>query len=153
MTAPGAGGLAAAQEALVRALVAGGPLPPGFDPVAVGAAERALLGKRAGEVGRAWPELARAYGDGWRDAFAGWARGRPPGGARRDGWGFARAHAATLPPAARRELAVHEACWAHAAAPTAGAEPRPRRLALRRLPGGVVVRVPGRVWVVARRTG
>ncbi|MEU8189675.1 hypothetical protein AB0C00_20620, partial [Micromonospora carbonacea] len=56
MSAPGGGGdLAARQAELVAALVAGGPLPPGFVPAPVDAARRALLRKRAGDVARHWP--------------------------------------------------------------------------------------------------
>lgn len=38
--------LAARQEALVQALVAGGPVPPGFDPAAVAAAGEVCRHKR-----------------------------------------------------------------------------------------------------------
>ncbi|MGV0812316.1 hypothetical protein ABQF34_10175 [Mycolicibacterium boenickei] len=38
--------LARRQEALVRALVDGGPVPPGFDPVAVAAAGEVCRHKR-----------------------------------------------------------------------------------------------------------
>ncbi|ART73368.1 hypothetical protein BTO20_02535 [Mycobacterium dioxanotrophicus] len=44
MTGPGS--LAQRQEALVRALVAGGPVPPGFDPQAVAAAGEVCRHKR-----------------------------------------------------------------------------------------------------------
>ncbi|WP_395309498.1 hypothetical protein V4U86_01260 [Mycobacterium sp. AMU20-3851] len=53
--------LAQRQEALVRALVAGGPVPPGFDPAAVVAAGEVCRHKRdahaAPASGRApkWP--------------------------------------------------------------------------------------------------
>ena len=43
-----AAGLAARQEELVAALVAGGPVPSGFDPGRLAVARRALLRKRAG---------------------------------------------------------------------------------------------------------
>jgi hypothetical protein len=125
--------LAAAQEALVAALVAGGPLPPGFDPRRVGAAGQALLRKRAGEVAKAWPWLAREAG--WRGEFLRWAAGRPPRGGWRDGWDFARERRDTLGPAALRELALNEAHWKY----DGERAPRPRRVAVRRVPGGVVV--------------
>ncbi|MGI8334041.1 hypothetical protein ACRYCC_29160 [Actinomadura scrupuli] len=134
-----------AQEALVAALVAGAPLPAGFDAVRVGAAARALLRKRAGEVARAWPELARSYGPGWPGVFAGWASALPTRGSWRDGWDFARAHRGSLTPEARAELAVCEAYWARGA----GGEPRRRRgIAVARFPGGVAVGVLGRVRTV-----
>jgi len=74
--------LAEEQENLVRALVAGAPLPEGFDAGRVGAAARALLRKRTGEVLRAWPALDA-------EAFGAWAASRPPKGSWLDGWDFA----------------------------------------------------------------
>lgn len=53
--------LAARQEALVRALVAGGPVPRGFDPAAVAAAGEVCRHKRDAHSGastrrrRWWP--------------------------------------------------------------------------------------------------
>lgn len=141
--------LAAAQRALVAALVAGGPLPPGFDAERVGAASRALLRKRAGEVARVWPATAAAHGPGWADEFARWASGRPTRGSWRDGWDFARAHRDALPPAAARELALTEARWAY----DGRDEPRPRRFGLRRIPGGLTMIAFGRARTVMRRPG
>jgi hypothetical protein len=138
--------LAAEQKALVRALVAGGGLPAGFDSVRVGAAARALLRKRAGEVARAWPALAAAYGARWPSVFSGWAAGDPSRGAWLDGWDFARAHRTELSRAAAVELAGCEARWAY----RRGGGPRRRRAAVRGMPGGVVVQVLGRVTVVRR---
>lgn len=43
--------LAQRQEALVRALVAGGPVPPGFDPAAVAAAGEVCRHKRDAHSG------------------------------------------------------------------------------------------------------
>jgi hypothetical protein len=85
--------LAAAQAALVRALVAGGPVPDGFDPDRVRATAAALARRRAREVARAWPVLAADLGEAFTDRFVAWATGRPPpaaGGALADGLGFAR---------------------------------------------------------------
>lgn len=136
-----------AQEALVAALVAGAPTPAGFDPVRLGAAARALLRKRAGEVARAWPELARSHGQRWPEVFAGWAARRPTRGSWPDGWDFARAHRAALPPAALAELAGCEARWAY----RDEAEPRGRRwIGLSRFPGGLAVNVLGRGWILGR---
>lgn len=45
--------LARRQEALVRALVAGGPVPPGFDPAAVAAAGEVCRHKRDAHAGAA----------------------------------------------------------------------------------------------------
>ncbi|MEW2358957.1 hypothetical protein [Spirillospora sp. NPDC029432] len=138
-------GLAAAQEALVRAMTAGGPMPAGFDAAAVRAAAHGILLKRAGEVERAWPGLAASYGTGWRGAFSEWARERPTRGSFRDGWDFARAHRDGLAPAAARELALAEVRWSY----DGTGAPRPRRAAVRRVPGGLAVQVLGRVREVA----
>jgi hypothetical protein len=86
--------LAADQAALVRALVAGGPVPEGFDPDRVRATADALARKRAREVARAWPALAAALGGEFTGRFLAFAAGRPPpatGGALADGLAFARA--------------------------------------------------------------
>ncbi|MEV5825555.1 hypothetical protein AB0L25_08260 [Spirillospora sp. NPDC052242] len=139
--------LAAAQEALVRAMTAGGPMPAGFDGDAVRAAARSILRKRAGEVAHAWPALAASYGTSWGEAFAAWAAERPTRGAARDGRDFARAHRHELAPGAARELAMAEARWSYG---REGA-PRPRAVGMRRVPGGLAVAVRGRVRVLARR--
>ncbi|QFG25824.1 hypothetical protein [Actinomadura sp. WMMB 499] len=139
--------LAAAQEALVRAMTAGGPVPPGFDAGAVRAAARGILRKRAGEVAHAWPALAASYGTSWGEAFAAWAADRPTRGSARDGRDFARARRDELAPGAARELALAEARWSY------GREGAPRRRAagIRRMPGGLAVAVLGRAWTAARR--
>ncbi|MFV2176555.1 hypothetical protein ACFHW2_37720 [Actinomadura sp. LOL_016] len=140
-------GLAAAQEALVRAMTAGGPMPPGFDAGAVRAAARSILRKRAGEVAHAWPALAASFGTSWGEAFAAWAGERPTRGAARDGRDFARAHRDELTPDAARELALAEARWSY------GREGAPRRRAagIRRVPGGLAVAVLGRARALALR--
>ncbi|WP_316689101.1 hypothetical protein [Pseudonocardia sp. H11422] len=84
-------GLAARQAELVAALVAGGPLPAGFDAGRVAVARRALLRKPAGEAARVWPLLAASLGPAWPGTFAAHADGHPPAGALRDGWDLARA--------------------------------------------------------------
>jgi transposase InsO family protein len=111
--------LAEEQEALVRALVAGAPLPEGFDAVRVGAAARALLRKRTGEVLLVWPALDAG-------AFVEWAADRPTQGSWRDGWDFAREHRAELSHAGLVALAMAEALWAYDGVQ----EPR-RRMGLR----------------------
>lgn len=107
--------LSAAQEALVKALVGGGPLPPGFDQGRVDAARRALLRKRAGEVAKAWPLLAAALGPtaadtGFVARFVAWAESRPSEGSYADGLAFARHLRSTgaLPALAATELAARE---------------------------------------------
>jgi hypothetical protein len=133
--------LAAAQGRLVECLVAGGPVPAGFDSVRVAVAARALLSKRAGEVARAWPRLADSHGPDWLEVFTRWADGRPPHGPWRDGWDLARAIRDRLDPAAVLELAQREVRWSYDGA----AEPRRRLLGVRRIPRGVVVQAFGRL--------
>ncbi|WP_300014617.1 hypothetical protein [Pseudonocardia sp.] len=113
LSAGGRSVAAARQRALVAALVAGGPVPSGLDPVRFAAAERALRAKRAATVAVDWPLLAAGLGDSFGDRFTAWARARPPHGALRDGWDFARAlHAAgELPELGHTELAAREARW------------------------------------------
>ncbi|MGC4955421.1 hypothetical protein ACLQ2P_19560 [Actinomadura citrea] len=139
-------GLAAAQEALVRAMTAGGPLPEGFDAEAVGAAAHGILLKRAGEVARAWPALAASYGASWKAAFAAWAAERPTRGSFRDGWDFARGDRGRLAGDAARELALAEVRWSY----DGQDPPRPRGAAARRVPGGAAVVFRGRVRVFGR---
>ena len=136
--------LAARQAALVAALVSGAPTPDGFDPSRVRAAAQALLVKRAGEVAAAWPLLRTSFGSGWSVAFTAWAAGRPPNGALRDGWDFAREAAAAgrLGPLAAADLAEREVMWRY----DGRSAPRRRRWpAYRRSADGPVVQVFGRV--------
>ena len=139
------------QAALVAALVAGAPLPPGFDQPSVRAAADALMRKRAGEVANVWPALCALLGPQWNVSFAAWAARRPPPGALRDGWDFARSIAATggLGRAAAVELAEREVAWRYD-----GVAPPRRRLAgARRVPGGLLLQVAGRVWRSVRLGG
>ncbi len=98
-SAGGAGGgtegarrrLALAQTALLSALVAGTPVPPGFDPARMKAQKAALAAKRANVVARIAPELPRILGDGYRPAFLRHAHRTPmDGGYRHDALAFAR---------------------------------------------------------------
>lgn len=142
--------LADRQAELVAALVAGAPVPPGFDPRLVDAARRALLRKRAGEVRRHWPMLAAGLGERWLPVFTDWAAGRVPAGASRDGWDLARSLAAAggLPELAAVELAVQEAVWRY----DGSSPPRRRWLpVVRRGGGAVVLQFAGRVRVRHRR--
>ncbi|MFH8515361.1 DUF692 domain-containing protein [Streptomyces gelaticus] len=82
--------LAAAQTALLSALVAGGPAPRGFDRRRLGVQSRALAAKRAGVVAKVAPELPEILGAGYRDAFLAYAAARPmSAGYRRDALDFA----------------------------------------------------------------
>jgi hypothetical protein len=105
------GNLAERQAALVAALVAGGTLPPGFDPARLAAARRALLRKRAADAARLWPLLAGSLGADWARVFAAHRDGHEPVGALRDGWDVAVAlrECGELPASAAAELAVREA--------------------------------------------
>ncbi|WP_443065986.1 DUF692 domain-containing protein [Streptomyces sp. NBC_00503] len=80
------------QAALLSALVAGTPVPEGFDRQRVRVQARALAAKRAGVVARLAPELTGILGgeDAYREAFLGYARHRPmTAGYRRDALDFA----------------------------------------------------------------
>ncbi|MFH9013447.1 DUF692 domain-containing protein [Streptomyces sp. NPDC017943] len=120
--------LGLAQAALLSALVAGTPVPEGFDRVRIGVQARALAAKRADVVAKVAPELPEILGPRYRPAFLGYAQARPmTGGYRRDALSFA-AHllSAGLPEdgAARREL---RAWWLDRSGP----KPRSRRPAHR----------------------
>ncbi|MFE9563005.1 DUF692 domain-containing protein [Streptomyces sp. NPDC006487] len=100
------------QAALLSALVAGTPVPEGFDRQRVRVQARALAAKRAGVVSKLAPELPGILGgeDAYREAFLGYARHRPmTAGYRRDAMDFAE-HllVRNLPadPAARRRLTL-----------------------------------------------
>ncbi|MDX3238619.1 DUF692 domain-containing protein [Streptomyces sp. ME03-5709C] len=84
------GRLALRQTALLSALVAGTPVPEGFDRARIGVQRRALAAKRAGVVARVAPELPRILGAAYRPAFSRYAAARPlTGGYRRDALDFA----------------------------------------------------------------
>jgi hypothetical protein len=141
--------LTARQAELVAALVAGAPVPSGFDLGRVAAAALALRRKRAHEVARAWPLLAAAIGTRWSEMFTQWAEGRAPQGSFVDGWEFARQlrDSGALPALAADELAAAEATWLL----RDGAARRRRIPAIRRVPCGVVVQVARRLYRVGRR--
>ncbi|MFJ3232050.1 DUF692 domain-containing protein [Streptomyces sp. NPDC086787] len=82
--------LALAQTAVLSSLVAGTPVPEGFDRTRMGVQARALAAKRAGVVAKVAPELPRILGDGYRPAFLAYAHTHPmSGGYRRDALDFA----------------------------------------------------------------
>ncbi|MFF9767622.1 DUF692 domain-containing protein [Streptomyces sp. NPDC014636] len=82
--------VAVAQAAVLSSLVAGTPVPEGFDRVRMGVQARALAAKRAGVVAKVAPELPVIVGAGYREAFLEYARQRPMGGGyRRDALDFA----------------------------------------------------------------
>lgn len=93
--------LARRQAELLAALVAGGPIPPGFDPGRVEVQVLSLAAKRRDGVGRAMPSLVTALGpERWPDEFTAWARTHPKppeGGSRADAEAFASYVAAGTP--------------------------------------------------------
>jgi hypothetical protein len=99
---PAPSALAARQAALVRALVADGPTPAGFDVARVRATSMSLRRKRARVVAHAWPAL-RSVPD-YESRYAGWALGRAPGSATEDGVAFAATLGRECPAAVGVEL-------------------------------------------------
>ncbi|KUN69086.1 endonuclease [Streptomyces canus] len=120
--------LALAQTALLSALVAGTPVPEGFDRVRLGVQARALAGKRADVVAKVAPELPVILGAGYRPAFLAYAQGAPmTEGYRRDALSFAEQlllSGKLADARVRREL---REWWLERSGPT----PRSRRPAVR----------------------
>ncbi|WP_107048634.1 DUF692 domain-containing protein [Streptomyces sp. NRRL S-87] len=85
------GRVAVAQTAVLSALVAGTPVPEGFDAPRMRVQARALAAKRADVVAKVAPDLPRILGaEAYRQAFLGYARTRPmTAGYRRDALDFA----------------------------------------------------------------
>ncbi|MDI3419285.1 multinuclear nonheme iron-dependent oxidase [Streptomyces luteolus] len=82
--------LALAQAALLSALVAGTPVPEGYDRQRLAVQSRALTGKRADVIAKVAPELPVILGDTYRPSFFAYAAKRPmTGGYRRDALDFA----------------------------------------------------------------
>jgi len=69
--------LARRQKELIRALVAGDPLPPGFDSATIDATRTALLRKRAAEIAARYPAVPSALGERYDELFDRWASDRP----------------------------------------------------------------------------
>ncbi|WEO94599.1 DUF692 domain-containing protein [Streptomyces sp. FXJ1.172] len=79
-----------AQAAVLSSLVAGTPVPEGFDRARMRVQARALAAKRADVVAKVAPELPVILGTGYRALFLEYARERPmSGGYRRDALDFA----------------------------------------------------------------
>ncbi|MFK0153422.1 DUF692 domain-containing protein [Streptomyces sp. NPDC090493] len=94
-----------AQNAVLSSLVAGTPVPEGFDRVRMGVQARALAAKRADVVAKVAPELPEILGAGYRAAFLAYAQERPmTGGYRQDALEFAGhlLRAGTTGPSRRR---------------------------------------------------
>ncbi|MGW0211769.1 multinuclear nonheme iron-dependent oxidase, partial [Streptomyces sp. NPDC003233] len=127
--------LAVAQAAVLSSLVAGTPVPEGFDRVRMGVQSRALASKRADVVAKVAPELPVILGAGYRAAFLDYARVRPmTGGYRRDALDFAGHLLKVNRPedaGARRRL---RAWWLDRAGPAPRSGGRVARAARRVLP-------------------
>ncbi|MEU1184749.1 DUF692 domain-containing protein [Streptomyces sp. NPDC005820] len=135
--------LGVAQAALLSALVAGTPVPEGFDRVRLGVQARALAAKRAGVVAKLAPELPVILGDGYRPAFLAYAQGHPmSGGYRQDALDFVERVLLDGPPLqgrARRELRTW---WLDRSGPAPRTGSRLARAA--RVGRALVRRQPGR---------
>ncbi|MFI1762570.1 DUF692 domain-containing protein [Streptomyces sp. NPDC020800] len=120
--------LAVAQAAVLSSLVAGTPVPEGFDRVRMGVQARALAAKRAGVVARVAPELPELLGEGYREAFLEYARTRPmSGGYRQDALDFAGQLLKTGRPKDARARRQLRDWWLDRAGPA----PRPHGLTAR----------------------
>lgn len=142
--------LALRQTALLSALVAGTPVPEGFDRTRIGVQSRALAAKRAGVVAKVAPELPGILGPAYRPAFLRYAAARPlTGGYRRDALDFAAyvldGPGGTHDPAVTRQLA---SWWRERSGPA----PLPARRS--RLRGRVFAapRQPSHVFIRMRDT-
>jgi hypothetical protein len=69
--------LAAVQAVLMRALVAQGPIPEGFDATRLRMAARSLVNKRRQALAQAWPTLVRGVGDAFVERFTAFAVAHP----------------------------------------------------------------------------
>ncbi|KAA2253365.1 hypothetical protein F0L68_33170 [Solihabitans fulvus] len=92
MTEPQRDRLAARQAELLRALLAGGEPPQGFDPAQLRVEANALLAKRRSVAAMLAPEVADALGQRFRPLFDEYAAAHPravDSGARADAAAFA----------------------------------------------------------------
>ncbi|WP_078962679.1 DUF692 domain-containing protein [Streptomyces sp. SCSIO 75703] len=120
--------LGLAQTSLLSALVAGTPVPEGFDRARIGVQARALAAKRADVVAGVAPELPAILGGEYRPAFLAHARGRPlTGGYRRDALDFAEGLLREGRPADARARHRLREWWLDRSGPA----PRPRTPAAR----------------------
>lgn len=125
--------LADRQREVMAALVAGGPVPQGFEAARIEEAGASLARKRFGMVRRAWPRTVESLGEAAWARFEEFARSHPlrdePDGLAFAGW---LARRGELPDPGRLEWAL---CRVH----------RGERVALERTSGGwlLVGRWPG----------
>ncbi|WP_078910834.1 DUF692 domain-containing protein [Streptomyces sp. NRRL WC-3742] len=108
--------LALRQGELLAALVAAGPVPPGFDPAQVRAQRAGLASKRRDTAAKVAPELPRLLGSAYGPLFLDYARTHPQtGGYRADARAFAEwALTSGGPTAADHRRALEQ--WLHPAA-------------------------------------
>jgi hypothetical protein len=69
--------VAKSQADLVRALVAAGPIPAGFDEKLVRVCVRSLVNKRRQATARSCPKLVRSFGDKFPELFNKYAQTNP----------------------------------------------------------------------------
>ncbi|MFI6156962.1 DUF692 domain-containing protein [Kitasatospora sp. NPDC051170] len=107
--------LALRQGELLAALVAAGPVPPGFDPAQVRAQCAGLASKRRDTAAKVAPELPRLLGSAYGPLFLAYARTHPQtGGYRADARAFAEwALTSGGPTAADHRRALEQ--WLHPA--------------------------------------
>jgi hypothetical protein len=136
--------LAARETELVQALH-GGPTPPGLDPEMVALARAGIVRKRARQVARAFPALARDLGPGYQDAFNAFADASPPqnGGALADGLALGNLVA--------RERGLSDEAKVERMITIAGMTTRSGRMQRRRVPyiGAILTRQPPGIVIVA----
>lgn len=113
------------QTALLAALVAGGPVPDGFDASALRVQARVLVVKRRATVAKVGQELPRLLGPGFDTLFLRYAREHPlTGGYHEDARRFAEwARSAVTDPEKRQALAD----WLRPRAPSPPAPSPPVR--------------------------
>ncbi|MEV0533432.1 hypothetical protein [Kitasatospora sp. NPDC050463] len=112
--------LARRQEELLAALVAGGPVPPGFDPAQVRAQSAGLAAKRRDTTAKVAPELPRLLGRRYGPLFLAYAGTHPQtGGYRADARAFA-AWALSTDPGRRPDSARPDSARPDNARPDSG---------------------------------
>ncbi|MGI5438343.1 DUF692 domain-containing protein [Streptomyces shenzhenensis] len=121
--------VALAQAAVLSALVAGTPLPEGFDRVRMGVQARALAAKRADVVAKVAPELPAVLGARYRPAFLDYAQAQPmTGGYRRDALDFVAHLLRTRRPEDARVRRELRTWWLERSGPTPRSQRRVARV-------------------------
>lgn len=140
--------LGARETELVQALH-GGATPPGLDATMIALARGGIARKRARQVARSFPVLARDLGADYQVAFAAFAAANPPqdGGALADGLSFGGIVA--------RERGLSDDAKLERMVAVARVTTRHGRLRRRRAPhiGATLMRSPPGIVIVARGPG